>query len=152
MKITRFIKGRMYTFKCARARWTVRRQFDGTVEEITRADWADSLRNPTAFYIKCCHYFDHRLPAEFRAHRAYFTRNNRSFGEDAFHAMWFLLFREFRPAAFLEIGVYRGQSLSLASLLACHFKLDCSVQGISPFSSATESPIIVTGWSTKPTP
>ncbi|HEY1660964.1 MAG TPA: class I SAM-dependent methyltransferase [Verrucomicrobiae bacterium] len=53
--------------------------------------------------------------------------------------MWFLLFREFRPSSFLEIGVYRGQSLSLASLLSRHFDLNCFIQGISPFSQAGDS-------------
>jgi hypothetical protein len=43
-----------------------------------------------------------------REPRHYFNQCRRGFGEDAFHAMWFLLFRQFRPVSFLEIGVYRG--------------------------------------------
>jgi predicted O-methyltransferase YrrM len=53
--------------------------------------------------------------------------------------MWFLIFREFRPKSFVEIGVFRGQSLSLAALLAREFKLDCLVQGISSFSLAGDA-------------
>jgi hypothetical protein len=68
------------------------------------------------------------------------VENQKSFfGEDAFHAMWFLLFREFRPASFLEIGVFRGQTLSLAAVLAKMFGPGCLVQGISPFSAAGDS-------------
>ncbi|HEY5298463.1 MAG TPA: class I SAM-dependent methyltransferase [Verrucomicrobiae bacterium] len=53
--------------------------------------------------------------------------------------MWFLLFREFQPESFLEIGVFRGQTLSLAALLARHFQLNCFIQGISPFSPAGDT-------------
>jgi hypothetical protein len=74
-----------------------------------------------------------------REHRAYFENAGRGFGEKAFHVMWFLLFREFQPESFLEIGVFRGQTLSLAALLARHFKINCFVQGISPFSSAGDA-------------
>lgn len=69
-------------------------------------------------------------------HRAYFDTNNRGFGEDAMHVMWYLLFKEFRPATFLEIGVFRGQILSLAALLARMNGFPCRVLGISPFSPA----------------
>lgn len=53
--------------------------------------------------------------------------------------MWYLLFAEFKPANFLEIGVYRGQSISLAALLARHLGFPCRVTGISPFSDANDS-------------
>jgi hypothetical protein len=136
MKITRFLQGRLRAFRLVRARRQLRRRFTGTANEISRDQWAESLQDPTAFYIRCCHYFDRRLPAELREHRDYFIRDRRGFGEDAFHAMWFFLFRELRPASFLEIGVFRGQSLSLAGLLSRQFNLNCFIQGISPFSPA----------------
>jgi len=47
--------------------------------------------------------------------------------------MWFLLFREFAFRKFLEIGVYRGQVLSLISLLQQQDG-GGNVTGISPFS------------------
>jgi hypothetical protein len=50
-----------------------------------------------------------------------------------------LLFREFRPRDFLEIGVYRGQTLSLAGLLQRRFGCVGTVAGISPFTSAGDS-------------
>lgn len=129
----------LQTFRRQRDRQRLRDRHTAPADEITRADWPASLTDPTAFYFRCCHYFDRNLPEEFRAHRHYFMQNGRGFGEDAFHTQWFLIFREFRPESFLEIGVFRGQSLSLAALLARHFKLACHIQGISPFSTAGDA-------------
>ncbi|HVU27883.1 MAG TPA: class I SAM-dependent methyltransferase [Verrucomicrobiae bacterium] len=139
MKIVRFLQGRLHAFKIAQARRQLRQQYRGDVNEITRGQWNESLQDPTAFYIRCCHYFDKRLPSELMEHRDYFKRQRRGFGEDAFHVMWFVLFREFHPINFLEIGVFRGQTLSLAAMLSRQFNLNCFVQGISPFSPAGDA-------------
>jgi SAM-dependent methyltransferase len=108
-------------------------------EEIKRSDWMRSTNEPTAFYLDCFRFFHQRLPAELREHRAYFNCEGRGFGEDPFHVLWFLLFREFKPKNFLEIGVFRGQTLSLAALLSRLNHLETAVCGISPFSSAGDS-------------
>ncbi|MDX6767752.1 MAG: class I SAM-dependent methyltransferase [Candidatus Methylacidiphilales bacterium] len=50
-----------------------------------------------------------------------------------------MLFREFRPARFLEIGVYRGQILSLAAMLQQQHDISGSVTGISPFVPAGDA-------------
>jgi hypothetical protein len=134
------LSGKFKGWRAVMERQRLRERCPGPVADITRAEWEKSRTDPSLFYLQCCRYFDQNLPEELRAHRRYFTENQRGFfGEDAFHTMWFLLFREFRPASFLEIGVYRGQSLSLAALLACRFKLPCFVQGVSPFSSAGDA-------------
>jgi len=135
----RYLAGKVQARRAAAARQKIRAANPTVTPEISRADWSASLTDPTAFYIRCCSYFDRNLPAALREHRRYFAQNRRGFGEDAFHTMWFLLFREFRPASFLEIGVYRGQTLSLAALLAREFKLNCFVQGVSPFSPAGDA-------------
>ena len=83
-----------------------------------------------------CHKLFKNLPPEIRRHRQFFSRKGRGFGEDALHTMWFLLFEEFRPKHCLEIGVYRGQVLSLWSLLAARMGYDVELTGISPFTSA----------------
>src|SRR5688572_14414463 len=116
MNLQGFVKGRWRGWKMNVERRRVLR--NATASEIHRSDWQRSLTDPNGFYLDCFRYFHSRLPHELKAHRHYFTRRKRGFGEDAFHTMWFLLFREFRPEAFLEIGVYRGQALSLAALLA----------------------------------
>jgi hypothetical protein len=109
---------------------------------LDRANWERSLQEPTLFYLECLRYFHQQLPGELKDHRAYFhnvPRNRRGFGEDAFHVLWFLLFREFRPSNFLEIGVFRGQIISLAALLARMGGWKCDVFGISPFTAAGDS-------------
>lgn len=136
IEVLRAKKGR---WKTQRAERRLLQSFSGAAEEITPSEWEGSLRNPTDFYARCFYYFYHRLPPEFRAHRFYFETAGRGFGEKAFHVMWFLLFREFSPSSFLEIGVYRGQTLSLAAMLARHFKVETFTQGISPFSPAGDA-------------
>ena len=66
-------------------------------------------------------------------------QEHRGFGEDAFHSMWWQLIRRFRPANFLEIGIYRGQTISLVSLISKIEGITCQAHGISPFSSAGDS-------------
>lgn len=82
------------------------------------------------------HYLHHIAPPSIRAHRDYYKQERRGFGEDALHAMWWTLLREFRPAVALEIGVYRGQVVSLWGLVAKLNGFPCEVHGISPFSPA----------------
>lgn len=137
MSITGWVRGKLRESRGASEKQALLQQ--GAPEEILRADWAASLSDPTAFYEKCFRYFHTRLPAELQAHRKYFTEGKRGFGEDAFHVMWFLLFREFQPRTLLEIGVYRGQTISLASMLQRHFGCVGEVVAISPFSSAGDS-------------
>jgi hypothetical protein len=139
VKIIRFIQGRRLDRQKRAEQQRLLNGFSAPAGEISRADWNDSLYNPTEFYMRCFHYFHSRLPDSLRAHRAFFEAGGRGFGEKAFHVMWFLLFREFSPESFLEIGVFRGQTLSLAALLARHFNRDCFTQGISPFSPAGDA-------------
>jgi predicted O-methyltransferase YrrM len=97
-------------------------------------DWARSLYAPDGYYLECVRVFHSaRFPSRLKAHRDFFQIAGRGFGEDAFHVMWWLLFRRLRPERFLEIGVYRGQSLSLAALLQRELGIDGTVTGISPF-------------------
>lgn len=107
--------------------------------DLARPDWKRSLSAPTEFYCDAVRFFHRQLPVELKEHRAYFKQDGRGFGEDAFHVMWYLLFLEFKPKTFLEIGVYRGQTISLIALLAKLRDTPCSIYGISPFSSAGDS-------------
>ena len=113
------------------------------------------VRSATAFFYrpilslrdyslsKIYRYFQFRfkfiIPKEFRLHRAYFTQQGRGFGEDAFHAFWYQVFKEFRPIRCLEIGVYRGQTVSLWQLLSRHFGIrDTSIYGMTPLVAAND--------------
>lgn len=107
--------------------------------DIGRADWEESLRDPTGFYLRAFRYFSRQLPAPLQEHRRYFATGGRGFGEDAFHVMWFLLHREFRWESFLEIGVFRGQTLSLCTLLSKLNDQPCDAHGISPFSNVGDA-------------
>jgi SAM-dependent methyltransferase len=106
---------------------------------LDRADWSRSLTKPTEFYLDYFRYFYQRLPSELREHRVYFQQGRGWFGEDAMHVMWLALFQEFKPGTFLEIGVYRGQILSVAALLARRLGFSSAVHGISPFSPAGDA-------------
>ncbi len=69
-------------------------------------------------------------------HRKYFSIEKRGFGENAFHVMWYLLVKLFKPKNFLEIGVYRGQVLSLISYISKLENYEIEVYGISPFDES----------------
>jgi len=84
-------------------------------------------------YAHMHHYYYHYCPQEIKEHRSYFNKERRGFGEDAFHAMWWTIMREYKPHYCLEIGVYRGQVVSLLSLIAKQQKFPCEVFALSPF-------------------
>lgn len=96
----------------------------------------DRFSERNELYAYMHHYFYHHCPAALQQHRSYFKQGQRGFGEDAFHAMWFTLLSEFKPAQCLEIGVYRGQVVTLWGLIAKLNNFSSSVHGISPFSAA----------------
>jgi len=84
-------------------------------------------------------YYKYRAPEVIREHRSYFQIDKRGFGEDAFHAMWWLLFLELRPINCLEIGVYRGQVISLWALISKVINLGSDIWGISPLEQGNDS-------------
>jgi SAM-dependent methyltransferase len=114
-------------------------QIDSPESRFSRCRWSESLDDPIEFYKDCVRFFYLGLPPPIRKHRGFFQLSRRGFGEDAFHVMWYFLCREFRPSTFLEIGVYRGQVLSLISLLSRQLGFHCDVTGVSPFLPAGDS-------------
>ena len=103
-------------------------------------DWERSLSDPTSYYLDCVRCFhSSQFPDELKMHREYFLQDQRGFGEDAFHVMWRMLFRKLRLNQFLEIGVYRGQTLSLAAMLQRELGISGSVTGISPFTPSGDA-------------
>lgn len=137
-KVRRFLRGRISELRASRDRKRILSR-NSQEKKILRSDWEGSLQEPTQFYEQCFRYFHSSFPAELREHRRYFSQSARGFGEDAFHVMWWLIFNQFHMTSFLEIGVYRGQVISLISLLAKMAGHKCEVYGISPFSSAGDS-------------
>ena len=140
MSITGFLRG--YWTRAALLYHRYRAQRTPPAEQIKRSDWDRSLSDPTAFYHECFRHFHAAMPKMFREHRTYFRsghRHPRGFGEDAFHALWYLLLEEFQPRNFLEIGIFRGQVISLIALWSRWAGRPCEVYGISPFNPAGDS-------------
>jgi hypothetical protein len=137
MKSLKKLKGDIFHWFAGR---TKARLISGKADpSIDLSDFQNSLSDPRRYYERAFQEFHHGIPAALREHRSYFNQENRGFGEEAFHTMWHLLIERYKPASFLEIGVYRGQVLSLVSLLSRHFGTECAVTGISPFSPAGDS-------------
>jgi predicted O-methyltransferase YrrM len=136
-KLKRYAAGRLKQYRGRKElAETLRTADHDPTPDLSPARWSRSLSDPTAFYLDCVRYFHTQLPQPLREHRRYFQQEQRGFGEDAFHVLWWMLFNEFRPSRFLEIGVYRGQTLSLASLLQAQLPIAGTGTGISPFTSA----------------
>lgn len=139
MSPSRFLKAQIYKVRCRFQRQRLLRSIDSQQVEAIVSDWSVSLKNPTAYYLACFQYFNTLLDPKLREHRNYFTSELRGFGEDAFHVMWWMIFERLRPSTFLEIGVYRGQTLSLAGFLQKKLGIDGVTAGISPFEPAGDS-------------
>jgi hypothetical protein len=69
-------------------------------------------------------------------HRHHIEFNKLGFGDAAFHAMWLRLLdnahRRFGSIHALEIGVFKGQVISLWSLIAKHWSMNVQVSAITP--------------------
>jgi hypothetical protein len=109
----------------------------GTALSLTEAVKQFPRRDDLYAYLH--HFFFYHLPQSFVEHRKYFSENARGFGEESFHSMWYLLLREFRPKTMLEIGVFRGQVVSLWTLIAKTDSIDTQVHCISPFTTAGDA-------------
>ena len=72
-----------------------------------------------------------------RAHRDFVERGDHGYGDRAFHYMWKLLVEQMpRQFRFLEIGVFKGQVISLIRLLSDLTGKDPRIIGVTPLSSA----------------
>lgn len=76
-----------------------------------------------------------------KEHRDFVEQNDWGFGDRAFHYLWWLLLMDvcqlFDPVRALEIGVYKGQVISLWSLIGRELKKNISITAISPFEGNT---------------
>lgn len=140
MQAADYFKGQVKNFIAAcQLAQALARPCDERLLPQNPASWPESLNSRREYYLNCVRFFHQKAPKSIQAHRSYFRQNRRGFGEDAFHVMWYGLLQVCRPASFLEIGVYRGQVISLISVLAKLLGLDCLVCGVSPFTSAGDT-------------
>ena len=139
-RFRKFLGGQLHSARARSAKKkAIKTPRSTSVSRFARVKWADSLNDPTDFYLDCFHLFHQRYFLGLYNHRSYFAKSGRGFGEDSFHVMWWMLLRNLRPVSFLEIGVYRGQTLSLVSLLQRQLRIEGSVVGISPFLPAGDA-------------
>jgi hypothetical protein len=101
----------------------------------SRANVKPGLKNRNVTYLRFLSDYQSGIPKELKRHREYYCQDLRGFGEDAFHAAWFRLFESLRPMNCLEIGVYRGQTISLWALLGNLMSYSPKIFGISPLGS-----------------
>jgi len=70
------------------------------------------------------------------AHRSHVERHQLGYGDPAFHALWACLLTEasarFGHVRALEIGVFKGQMISLWALLARECAFDVEIHAITP--------------------
>lgn len=105
-------------------------------QEVSIKKITEKYDNQNEVYNYFHHYFWNKSPHWLIEHREYFKTDFRGFGEDAFHAMWYFIFKEFSPQKALEIGIYRGQVISLWGLISEKLNVNSDIRGISPFSPA----------------
>jgi len=76
------------------------------------------------------------LDPSLKKHRLYIEQNKLGFGDTAFHSMWArileLVVDRFKDVRALEIGVFKGQVISLWSLLASKYLWLLKISAISP--------------------
>jgi hypothetical protein len=69
-------------------------------------------------------------------HRTYIEENNLGYGEKPFHVIWReIVNSQPEKFKFLEIGVYKGQVLSLVKLLSDLKNKECEFYGVTPLSN-----------------
>jgi len=78
-----------------------------------------------------------------KKHRDHIENNKLGFGDRAFHFMWYLLFkevgREKGKVDVLEIGVYKGQVISLIALLSKELQIPAAISAISPLEGTVSA-------------
>ena len=102
-------------------------------------DFYPNELNRNQIYKYFLFYFYKYLPCDLIKHRLFFSKNKRGFGEDPFHSMWYFIFKKFRPTNILEIGVYRGQTLSLFTILSNSNSIESNIYGLSPLDNTGDS-------------
>jgi len=74
--------------------------------------------------------------AELLEHRTYIERNAYGMGERCFHQLWKIIIDSMpKNFTFLEVGVYKGQVLSLIKLLANRTGRECGRVGVTLLNS-----------------
>ena len=85
--------------------------------------------------------------AYLKNHRDFIESKNLGFGDRAFTYMWFLILNYVKDknlnGNLLEIGVFKGQIISLWSLISKQIDLDSNIIGITPLKGTIAKPSFV---------
>lgn len=74
---------------------------------------------------------------QLKRHRDFVEENSFGYGDRSFHYFWGLLLRQIPDKfQFLEIGVFKGQVISLVRLLTDRLKKEGLIVGVSPLSGS----------------
>lgn len=80
-----------------------------------------------------------------REHRDWVENNNWGFGDRAHHYMWFLILHHLVSknitGRLLEVGVFKGQIISLWALISRELGRDFIIHAVSPFKGNRANPI-----------
>lgn len=102
--------------------------------------WIDAYRNTAAWNDEIFRQFTFLADSRslLKKHRDYVEEHGYGFGYRAFHHLWYLLLHDLSgystTLTALEIGVYKGQVLSLWVMVATALSLSIKAIGISPLS------------------
>lgn len=102
-------------------------------------DWVRAYRNEAGSNERIHAEFTRRTDAVawLKAHRDTIEARKWGHGDRAFHHLWFLLLQDLatrgRPLRLLEIGVFKGQVVSLWGVLANKLGVEARITGVSPF-------------------
>ena len=100
---------------------------------VEAQSWRDTEAHAQETKDRFTEYVDRDL--QLRVHRDYIEKHALGMGERCFHWLWKLIVDEMPTAfSFLEVGVYKGQVLSLVKLLANRTGRDAGVVGVTMLS------------------
>jgi hypothetical protein len=101
---------------------------------MTLTELKDTWQDVEAYHKTIHEHFTDLVNADpiLNEHRTWVEQNVWGFGERSFHYLWKILLDELpKKPSILEIGCFRGQTLSLFSLL----RPDATIVGITPLST-----------------
>jgi hypothetical protein len=116
----------------------IKRLFAGKTQPL-ELTLSKPLGSRNEIYLRYERSFLTQIPLSLAYHRLYFNIDQRGFGENAFHSMWWQIFNAIKPQKCLEIGVYRGQVISLWALMARKLGIEAEITAISPLNNTGDS-------------
>lgn len=106
----------------------------------TLLDWELEYKNEKDYHKALVQTFTAlaNTRPELKAHRDFVEKNGYGFGDRSFHWMWRLIVDQMpSDFNFIEVGVFKGQVVSLLRLLTMMASKTSMITGVTPLSSTT---------------